>query len=54
MWMQWASVIYGFSLIILFSNFYFQAYIKSKHQRKTKQVGVRTQNQAGSIHKCLC
>lgn len=28
LWMQWAGIVYGFTIIVLFANFYFQAYIK--------------------------
>ena len=34
MWMQWTSVFYGFSLVALFSNFYYQAYIKARQAKK--------------------
>ena len=29
-WMQWCALAYGLSMIILFLNFYFHAYIKNK------------------------
>lgn len=38
LWMQWASMAYGFSLIFLFSNFYIKSYINSKPHHKSKQV----------------
>ena len=33
-WMQYAVVFYAFSILALFLNFYFQAYIKSHRKQK--------------------
>ena len=36
LWMQWALIAYGFSILTLFLNFYFQAYIKPSKIKKHK------------------
>ncbi|KAK2154878.1 hypothetical protein LSH36_255g04101 [Paralvinella palmiformis] len=36
LWMQWALIGYGFSILTLFLNFYFQAYIKPSKVKKQK------------------
>lgn len=43
-WMQYAVVFYGFSILLLFLNFYFQAYIKSHRNIKSKQVKEEEKN----------
>lgn len=38
MWMQWAGIVYGFTIIALFINFYIQAYIKKRPEQVTSPV----------------
>ncbi|XP_025085034.1 elongation of very long chain fatty acids protein 4-like isoform X2 [Pomacea canaliculata] len=35
MWMQWAGIVYGITIIALFINFYIQAYIKADNKKLT-------------------
>ncbi|KAK6186354.1 hypothetical protein SNE40_008405 [Patella caerulea] len=37
-WMHWALIFYGFSILFLFLNFYFHAYIKAQKDKKQKHV----------------
>ncbi|XP_052067035.1 elongation of very long chain fatty acids protein 4-like isoform X2 [Mytilus californianus] len=37
MWMQWALVFYAFTILCLFLNFYFHAYIKSVRRKASKK-----------------
>ena len=36
LWMQWALIFYGMSILALFLNFYFQAYIKPRGATRNK------------------
>ncbi|KAL3841944.1 hypothetical protein ACJMK2_020021 [Sinanodonta woodiana] len=36
-WMQWALIFYGFTILLLFLNFYFQAYIISKNEKQVNK-----------------
>jgi hypothetical protein len=42
-WMQWGMLIYMASLIVLFMNFYIQAYVKGR--RAGKAVSAQKKNQ---------
>lgn len=46
LWMQWAFLFYGTSLIILFSNFYIHAYIKKERLPKS-EVNTKNKQQNG-------
>ncbi|XP_061180324.1 elongation of very long chain fatty acids protein 4-like isoform X2 [Saccostrea echinata] len=46
-WMHWALVFYAFTILLLFLNFYFHAYVKSMKQKKTDAAvanGAANQN----------
>ncbi|XP_045176651.2 elongation of very long chain fatty acids protein 4-like isoform X1 [Mercenaria mercenaria] len=47
LWMQYAVVLYASSILALFLNFYFQAYIKS-HRRKAKEVEGKNNGQVAN------
>ncbi|KAK3585443.1 hypothetical protein CHS0354_020164 [Potamilus streckersoni] len=38
-WMQWALIFYGFTILLLFLNFYFQAYVKSYNEKQVDKKG---------------
>ena len=40
LWMQYAVVFYAFSILLLFLNFYFQAYIKSHRKPKVIEFSL--------------
>ncbi|ELU05135.1 hypothetical protein CAPTEDRAFT_214636 [Capitella teleta] len=35
LWMQWSLIVYGLSILSLFLNFYFHAYVKTSSQRQS-------------------
>ncbi|XP_012942546.2 elongation of very long chain fatty acids protein 4 isoform X2 [Aplysia californica] len=35
-WMHWALITYAFTILLLFLNFYFHAYLKAQHSKRTK------------------
>lgn len=42
-WMQWGMLIYMASLIVLFMNFYIQAYVRGRRLRANKQAQITKQ-----------
>ncbi|KAL5007553.1 hypothetical protein ScPMuIL_016359 [Solemya velum] len=40
-WMHWALLLYAFSILLLFLNFYFHAYIKAKQRKVLKDGGEK-------------
>jgi elongation of very long chain fatty acids protein 4 len=39
-WMHWALILYAFSILLLFLNFYFHAYLKSQRSKSDKSNGT--------------
>ncbi|VDI14525.1 Hypothetical predicted protein [Mytilus galloprovincialis] len=48
MWMQWALVFYAFTILCLFLNFYFHAYIKSVRRKAAKKESNGTVKSSGA------